>query len=550
MRHHRLALTATIPLFAVLTACVSGSPAVDVVPQDEAPVTAAPALGAVTERASAAPADGAPAAPGDAAPGSTIATHLEAQPAVIQIQAMGGQRDPEFGNYVSGGAGSGFLISSDGLAVTNNHVVTGAATLEVFIGGDTSTSYTARVVGASECNDLALIDISEDAPLPYLNWSSTDVSVGQEIYVAGFPLGDPEYTLSRGIVAKAKADGEGMPWASIDHTMEHDANAHPGNSGGPLLSPAGEVVGIHYAGFLPEDMVRLGYAIDHTLAEAVVNHLKDGDFESLGINGTPVYDEGLAISGIWVSGVKPGSPAAKAKVLPGDIITSLNGLPMAMDGDMSDYCDVLRTAGDDAPMSIEVLRWDTSEVLRGEVNNPNAADAAITPVMSFAEEVGDEVAAAPEAAAEQTYETVVDDSGSITVDLPTHWADRKTAAHPDSGMPYIAGSADIESFENNWAEPGLVFTLSDPTDDLVTLLSDLGLNEFCVDDGVSDYSDGIYTGFYQVFSDCGGTGSTVVVLAATPADNAYTAVMLTQIMTEADLDALDRAFSTFNYIND
>ncbi len=68
------------------------------------------------------------------------------------------------------GAGSGFILSPDGLAVTNNHVVAGAATLEVFVGGDTSTSYNATILGVSECNDLALIDIAESEPLPYLEW--------------------------------------------------------------------------------------------------------------------------------------------------------------------------------------------------------------------------------------------------------------------------------------------------------------------------------------------------------------------------------------------
>src|SRR4029453_6046088 len=83
------------------------------------------------------------------------------------------------------------------------------------------------------------------------------------------------------------------------------------------------------------------FAIDSALAQRVVEELKNGDFESLGINGSAVVDEEAGIAGVWVSGVAPGSPVDKAGVLPGDIVTALNGLPLASDGTMKDYCDVL-----------------------------------------------------------------------------------------------------------------------------------------------------------------------------------------------------------------
>ena len=101
----------------------------------------------------------------------TISSYQDVQPATIQIVSQGTFRDPEVGFASSSGRGSGFIISPDGLAVTNNHVVSGAATLEVFIGGDTSQSYNAQILGVSECNDLALIDIDESEPLP--TWTGT-----------------------------------------------------------------------------------------------------------------------------------------------------------------------------------------------------------------------------------------------------------------------------------------------------------------------------------------------------------------------------------------
>lgn len=546
----------SVPLLALVTACTGGAaPTVDAgqdapaaAPASDTDTTPSATPASDVAQESAAPD---PVVTADVAAAGGITNHLDAQPAVIQIQAAGGMRHPEFGNYVGVGSGSGFLIGSDGLAVTNNHVVTGAATLEVYIGGDTTRSYNARVVGASECNDLALIDISEPEPLPYLDWAQEPVAVGQEIYVAGFPLGDPEYTLTRGIVSKANADSEDLTWASVDHSLEHDAAAHPGNSGGPLLTTDGLVTGIHFSGYLPEDMVRQQYAIDHILARDVVEQLREGDFESLGINATPVYDEAAGITGLWVSGVKAGSPAARAKVAPGDIITHLNGLPMAPTGTMAEYCDVLRTAGEGAPVAIEVLRYDTGEVLRGELNNPIEQDAAMEPVLSFAEEIGDEVAAGSgDTSRVYDYEVVVDDTESILIEVPTEWADRATATWEVTGRPMIQASADNHSFDNSWSEPGLIYAVVDTTDDLEGLIQNMDFAADCADDGLSEYSDGLYTGFYHRYSDCGGSGNQVVVLAATPNDQSFTALLLVQMMHDRDVLALDHAFATFNYYAD
>ena len=119
--------------------------------------------------------------------------------------------------------------------------------------------------------------------------------------------------------------------------------------------------------------------------------------------------------------------------MPGDIVTSMNGLPVGTDGTFKDYCDVIRTAGEGAPIAVEVLRFDTSEVLKGEING----DQPIELAFSFAEEVGDEVGDDSDAAAAAyTYESVTDDLGQIYVDVPTAWADRDTAPGTlDDGTP-------------------------------------------------------------------------------------------------------------------
>src|SRR5688572_8470140 len=408
------------------------------------------------------------AAPETTAPATTTATTEpginsfdQAQPAVIQILATGTIRDPEIGMARQAGSGTGFIISPDGLAVTNNHVVTGAATLEVFIGGDTTKSYNASVVGVSECNDLALVKIANADDLPVLTWQESDPTVGQEVYAAGFPLGDPEFTMTRGIVAKAQAAGD-TPWASIDYTLEHDANIQPGNSGGPLIATDGKVVAVNYATSSATNTSQF-FAIDSALAQDVVEQLQEGDFESLGINGSAVVDEEAGITGVWVSGVAPGSPVSEAGVLPGDIVTALNGLPLGADGTMKDYCDVLRTARPGAPIQIEVLRYDTQEVLRGELYG----DTPIEPVFSFAEEVGDVDTATAETYS--GYQTLVDDTGKITVDVPNEWTDVITSPLVfDDGTEnaFIQASTDNEAFDNTWDVPGLFYAALAPTTDI------------------------------------------------------------------------------------
>jgi serine protease Do len=202
-----------------------------------------------------------------------IASYADVQPAVVQIEAKGTFRDPEIGYADGSGRGSGFIISPDGLAVTNNHVVAGAATLEVFVGGDTDKSYNATILGVSECNDLALIDINESEPLPSLDWYEGDINAGLDVYAAGFPLGDPEFTLTRGIIAKAQAGGDLTGTSSIDHTVEHDAVIRPGNSGGPLVGADGTVVAVNYAGGGNQNTEQF-FSIASDLAEPVVDQLQ------------------------------------------------------------------------------------------------------------------------------------------------------------------------------------------------------------------------------------------------------------------------------------
>jgi serine protease Do len=365
-----------------------------------------------------------------------------------------------------------------------------------------------------------------------------------DVYALGFPLGDPEYTATKGVVSKAEADGE-SGWASVASVIEHDANIQPGNSGGPLVAADGRVVGINYKGRDITGTTQF-YAIDEVRAQQVVEKLKSGDFESIGVNGEAVVDEEAGIAGIWVSGVAPGSPASELGILAGDIIQSMNGLPVGTDGTMSAYCDVLRTSGD-RPITVEVLRFDTEEILSGELNGTKP----LTQTFSFAQAVEDETTvAAGGSATYDSYTTVIDDSGTLMIDLPTAWTDRSTAAvalEDGTTIPLISASTDLAEFEATYNVPGVVFTSFGAIDDI-----DATLAEFapapgeCVDGGIQDYNDAAYFGRFQVWTECGGVGTLLVVLVAVPTlDAGYTALIAMQVTSEADLEALDQAFATF-----
>ncbi len=284
--------------------------------------------------------------------------------AVIQIESQGTFIDPEFGLVLNGaGRGSGFIIDPSGLAVTNNHVVTGSALLKVWVGGE-SEPHNARVLGVSECSDLAVIDIDGDG-YPYLDWFGGPIDVGMDIYVAGFPLGDPEFTLTKGVISKSKASGE-TSWASVDSVIEYDASSNPGNSGGPVIDPNGDVLGVHYAG---NASTRQAFGISRDIAASVIDKLKTGtDIDTIGVNGQAVGTDDGSLTGVWVSSVKSGSPADRAGIQPGDIITMMENLVLATDGTMSDYCDILRSHQPTDTLSVEVLRWANGEVLDGQLN--------------------------------------------------------------------------------------------------------------------------------------------------------------------------------------
>ncbi len=343
-------------------------------------------------------------------PASTdVDTIDDVKTATIQIQAQGTFIEPGTIDPVEyGSRGSGFFITSDGVAVTNNHVVTGAGTLKVWVGGDQSVEFGATVLGASECLDLAVIKVDGN-DFPTLGWFEGDIPQALEVFSAGFPLGDPNFTLTKGIVSKADVPQEDS-WASLDHVIEHDARIRGGNSGGPLVAENGHVVGVNYAG---NDELDYNFAIHRDQVLPVLDDLIAGKLvQSLGLNAQALGpNENGEPLGIWVSSVKAGSAGDKAGIEPGDVLIQLAGVTLASEGSLEEYCEVIRTQGNDATMDLTVYRPSEDAFYEGQINGDElvltqggGGTDPIDPV-----DVG-------------SFVFVSDDSGAVQVSVPDTWS--------------------------------------------------------------------------------------------------------------------------------
>jgi S1-C subfamily serine protease len=234
------------------------------------------------------------------------------------------------GKAIAQGAGSGFLMSAEGLIVTNSHVVTGAAAIHVAL--QDGRSFAAELLGDDPATDLALLKISGD-PFSYISFSDSDkLQVGQIAVALGNPFGF-QYSLTAGVVS---ALGRSLRTASgrlIDDVIQTDAALNPGNSGGPLLNSSGYVIGVNTAIIKPAQGIC--FAVSSNLAQYVVSNLiQYGKVLRgyIGIAGQtltlpPMLVDrlGLQRSGaVQVIELDAHTPAARAGLLKGDLIIQFN----------------------------------------------------------------------------------------------------------------------------------------------------------------------------------------------------------------------------------
>jgi serine protease Do len=264
--------------------------------------------------------------------------------------------------------GSGFIIRADGYIVTNNHLVDTASDIKVKL--PDGRDFPAKLVGRDEKTDLALLKIDAQG-LPVLPFGDSEkLQVGQAVMAIGNPFG-LEGTVTTGIVsAKGRIIGEGP----YDDFIQTDASVNPGNSGGPLVNAAGQVVGINTAiASQSGGSVGIGFAIPINGAKAILPQLEANGRVTrgwLGVSVQPMTDalaKALhlpAAKGALVAQVVEGSPAAKAGFQPGDVIMDLAGRAVTKESDLPRLVAAIPIGQD---VTVKVIRDDRAVTLTANI---------------------------------------------------------------------------------------------------------------------------------------------------------------------------------------
>jgi serine protease Do len=290
-----------------------------------------------------------------------------------------GTRDHHGGHGVMMGQGSGFFISPDGYAVTNNHVVDGADKVEVTT--DAGKTYAAKVIGTDRRTDIALIKVEGGSDFPFVKLSEGKSRIGDWVLAVGNPFGLGG-TVTAGIVSASGRDIGNGPY---DDFLQIDAPVNKGNSGGPAFNMQGEVVGVNTAIYSPSGgSVGIAFAIPASTVKTVVAQLKDKGTVSrgwIGVQIQPVTQD-IADSlgmkkpeGALVEEPQANGPAAKAGIESGDVITAVNGQSI------KDARELARTIGGLAPgnaVKLDVLHKGKDGVVNltlGQLPNVQEAKA-------------------------------------------------------------------------------------------------------------------------------------------------------------------------------
>jgi serine protease Do len=252
------------------------------------------------------------------------------------------------GHNIITGQGSGFFITADGFAVTNNHVVEKAESVQVTT--DDGKSHKAKVIGTDPRTDLALIKV-DDGPFPYVKLSDKSPRIGDWVLAVGNPFGLGG-TVTAGIVS---ARGRDIGASAYDDFIQIDAPVNKGNSGGPTFDTDGNVIGVNTAIFSPSGgSVGIAFAIPSDTVKSVISQLKEHGAVTRGWIGvqiqpvTPDIADSLGLKkaeGALVAEPQADSPAKKAGIEAGDVITSVDGK------EVKDARDLAKKIGALAPKS-------------------------------------------------------------------------------------------------------------------------------------------------------------------------------------------------------
>jgi serine protease Do len=353
--------------------------------------------------------------------------------------------------------GSGFIIDPDGLVVTNYHVIENAEEIEVVF--DNGTRVPATLRGTDSKTDLALLEVEVDYALPYVVFGNSDeAEVGDWVIAIGNPFGLGGSTTS-GIIS---ARGRDINSGPLDDFIQIDAPINRGNSGGPLFNTKGEVIGVNSAIFSPNGgSVGIGFAIPSSMAGNVIAQLEeDGTVERgyLGVHIQTVTEEiaesiGLdSAHGALVSQVMEDSPAERAGIEAGDVITGYDGDRVDEMRDLPKLVALTETGTD-----VEVKVWRsnsfrTLSVSIGSSDEPKLATAPETP--DSAGSLGLELARVDSEKARQ-YGLDEETVGVVIIDVDPESAAAKRGLRAGDVIKRV-GNTDV-------TEPGEVFQAIEST---------------------------------------------------------------------------------------
>jgi S1-C subfamily serine protease len=274
-------------------------------------------------------------------------------PSVVTISA-----DVAQGGRPGGSVGTGMIITADGEVLTNAHVVEGASAIRVRLAGETEPRE-ATLLASDPGNDLALLRISGDSFRPVTFADPDSIRIGDEVVAIGFALDlDGEPSVTRGIVSAVDRTISTSSGA-LNGLIQTDAAISSGNSGGPLVNAAGEVVGINTAvarGSATTAASNIGFAISSGEALPVIDALRlhsDGTAREEGYLGVGLADRTDGGQGAVITEVQPGSPAAEAGILTGDVVIAVDD--SVIEGSLGLIAAIRDRQPGDA-VAIEILR--------------------------------------------------------------------------------------------------------------------------------------------------------------------------------------------------